>query len=457
MKKQFWLIISWMFLPFIGSSQEYSDFKTVEGNTYNYYINQDWDSVLYAGKQALRNDIDYFYLRIRMGIAAFNKGKYFVASRHLNKAYKFNSSDTTTLEYLFYTYENIKRPLYQHFIAGKLNTSMKKRMLLNNGFYNNNLYIEGAYQFDQKIKVNAQEIKGPADIYGEYDYPVSYMYFGLMYKRYFKGIALNVAYNYLPSQRIKKIAIRPNMLSNEYTVSEHHFYINTEFSVKNKLTIIPAAQYQYINFTNISATWNETDFTYSFPNKTYTYNNYLVSLGLYKDAGRISMGLNGVFSHLYQNKIFQGSFLFTWFPFGNMKLYSTTGISWMAYFDKQNKGKNQTSQQPENREVSHAVFEETIGGQITKKLWLEGMIVFNGIKNYSRANAYVVYNTPEKINYLTGFSLIYEALPKLQLTISYQFLQKEVSLLQYYDNQNYIYKFNKNNSQTILGGLQWKL
>ena len=47
------------------------DFNAVDILTYRLYMEKKWDSVIIVGKKALRNDIDYYYLRARMGIACF--------------------------------------------------------------------------------------------------------------------------------------------------------------------------------------------------------------------------------------------------------------------------------------------------------------------------------------------------------------------------------------------------
>ena len=42
------------------------DFNTVDVLTYRYYQEKKWDSLIVIGKQALRQDIDYYYLRVRL-------------------------------------------------------------------------------------------------------------------------------------------------------------------------------------------------------------------------------------------------------------------------------------------------------------------------------------------------------------------------------------------------------
>ena len=82
-------------------SAEKLDFTTVDMLTYRCYMEKKWDSVIVVGKQALRQDIDYYYLRVRLGIAYFEKSDYFPSATHLKKARQFNSGDPYVADYLY--------------------------------------------------------------------------------------------------------------------------------------------------------------------------------------------------------------------------------------------------------------------------------------------------------------------------------------------------------------------
>ncbi|WP_367328915.1 hypothetical protein, partial [Lentimicrobium sp.] len=61
-----------------------------EALTYRLYAEQKWDSLLTTGEQAINEGWDYFYIRLRTGIAAFELQRYARAARHLEKAREFN-------------------------------------------------------------------------------------------------------------------------------------------------------------------------------------------------------------------------------------------------------------------------------------------------------------------------------------------------------------------------------
>ncbi len=446
-------------------AQDTLTFRSVEDLSYRYFLNQQWDSLVTIGKAGLHQDIDYYYLRLRMGIACFNRGNYARAIQHLNRADKFNSDDSTTLEYLYYSYRSLNRSLYQNKVSKRFLKSTRDRVLKHFPLYTNSFYPNFGYQFDKAFNISDNQLIGrpTSNLYGEVDYPQSFMFFGLDYRHYFGGLALNFSYYHFDSRREKKVLLPLYINTRKYNVSEHHFYLNTEISVKNKLTIIPAVQYQYLKYSKFNAVWNPSDSIYTFPDSNFINNNIVASLGLYKDVGPFSLGLTVSYSRLYNKNFYQGALMFTWFPFGNMNLYTTTTVAWMQMqglgLAGQGKGLGAIKADASNSgaDKSHPVFEEAIGGKVWKKLWLEGQFAYNGLRGYNKANASIVYNNPEQVNYSIGFTGVYEVTKVLDLTVGYQYSQKDLTGIHYTYPNNFVTDHYLNNSQLIYGGIKWKL
>ncbi|RLD49863.1 MAG: hypothetical protein DRI97_17595, partial [Bacteroidetes bacterium] len=74
-------------------AQEPADFNTINRKTYQLYLSQKWDSVIIMGKQALKQEMDFYYLRMRIGIAYYSKKHYRTAARHFSAALEQNKSD----------------------------------------------------------------------------------------------------------------------------------------------------------------------------------------------------------------------------------------------------------------------------------------------------------------------------------------------------------------------------
>ncbi len=76
------------------------DFRYYDRITYQLYQDGAWSELAREGKEGLRHDLDYYYLRMRLGIAFYALEKYQGAVPHFRKALRFDPSSTAAREYL---------------------------------------------------------------------------------------------------------------------------------------------------------------------------------------------------------------------------------------------------------------------------------------------------------------------------------------------------------------------
>ena len=86
------------------AQQDTLDPALVEANSYQLYTEGKWTELINLGKSAVKQGMDYFYLRMRIGIAYYEKKNYNLAEEHFARALKFNTGDELALEYLYYCY-----------------------------------------------------------------------------------------------------------------------------------------------------------------------------------------------------------------------------------------------------------------------------------------------------------------------------------------------------------------
>lgn len=87
-----------------SKAQETLDFNQVESRSYAFYLEKNWSELLKLGNRSLAAGIDYYYLRLRMGIACYEQQKYRAAIPHFEQALHFSSGETLAQEYLYYCY-----------------------------------------------------------------------------------------------------------------------------------------------------------------------------------------------------------------------------------------------------------------------------------------------------------------------------------------------------------------
>ncbi|MFL5752622.1 MAG: tetratricopeptide repeat protein [Bacteroidia bacterium] len=101
------LLILVFILSFICSgmkAQDSLDSYTVDKRSYDLYQEKKWKELISFVDQALKQDHDYYYLRMRIGIAHYELGNFIAAQKHFEKALEFNSGDELVLEYIYFCY-----------------------------------------------------------------------------------------------------------------------------------------------------------------------------------------------------------------------------------------------------------------------------------------------------------------------------------------------------------------
>jgi len=87
----------------LSQAQDSSLFYKIDSSSYSEYLNSNWRQLKKTSRFAFRNDIDYYYLRMRAGIAFYETGNYRVAEQQFKKALKFNDYDNLAHEYYYYS------------------------------------------------------------------------------------------------------------------------------------------------------------------------------------------------------------------------------------------------------------------------------------------------------------------------------------------------------------------
>ncbi len=98
------LIIGFLLLfSFVSNAQTPAE-TYIDSLSYAFFNQYDYSELKQLGKESLKQGIDFFYLRTRLGIVAFREANYEAAWHHFEKAEKMQSGDNVVLEYLYWSY-----------------------------------------------------------------------------------------------------------------------------------------------------------------------------------------------------------------------------------------------------------------------------------------------------------------------------------------------------------------
>lgn len=472
------------------------DFVQTDIQTYRLFTEQKWDSLIASGKRALKEGIDFYYLRVRMGVAFFSKEKYLTAVRHLKAAHVQNPSDGYVSYYLYYALRYTNQFEEAELILANLPPETREKVEQKRQWADL-AYAAGGYTFSNALTTDRKGTLMKHDsVYGEEDLYGDNLYFSAGWNlRPTRQLSLQMQYSYLGFSKQKShqwsrgeyrlTAVRDTSWGKEYLysfpqtvydttyqyrVNQHEFHLGANLSVGSGIRIMPAfhlvrvgfpvtrAAYRFDTidlpayYTSGDSTMHTFPFpllTYSFPTRDTSFSNYIASLRITKDAGIFSLGISGSYANLngYIQKQIGASV--TFFPAGNLNYYSSTYIT--GFF--------------QNRE-KRLLISQVLGAKLTSWLWAEGYFHYGDHTNANIFNGSVVYNNSDRIRYRTGASILFVISPQLQLSLTWQLAAKE-SIQYYYlkvmdPSASSIREVrttadNPYQTQSIFGGITWKL
>jgi hypothetical protein len=98
------LVLYCLMIFSISEISAQNDFRTLDKKTYDLYKKGDYKNLKRTADTMLAGGMDYYYLRMRLGIMAFENHSYAVAVENFTKALKFNSLDTVSGTYIYYSF-----------------------------------------------------------------------------------------------------------------------------------------------------------------------------------------------------------------------------------------------------------------------------------------------------------------------------------------------------------------
>lgn len=387
---------------FRASSQEAADYLTVNNKTYAYFISHNWDSLILCGNAGLNNGIDYYYLRLRLGTACFEKQKYTKALEHFKKALEFNRDDSYSIEYLYYAYLNSGRKSdanhvlksYPLVFSGKVNDGFPKEIYADAGVY---LTKAGSGEIPENDVSDGSILWSESTVARQ----INYFGSGFSYAPG-KNFILTHYYGNLGIDNEKKIRIGSGILTDKYRLNQNQVYLNANWRVGNGAVIIPALHILTVDFATVFSSYDAKAEKVTLSRNEVSLKNYAVSIAFDKRFSFTGFNFFASFSNLNKTTQKQAGLTISTFPFGNLNLYTLTTLT---LHNERNSG--------------NLVFEQKAGGKIFNFLWIDGFITFGQIKNYTEQNAFVIHNMTDAVNMRYGGSLIFTA-KKIQFTCKYQ-------------------------------------
>lgn len=425
------------------SSREHEplSFKTADSLTYRLYEQGRWKELVTAGSRALNSGHDYFYLRMRTGIAYFMLERYRMAAIHFEKALDFNFADKTAVEYLqkSYTLGGMETE------AAYLNRRFSRTTVgsdKGNTFLKNLFLLSGVSFSDSEGKLPELDVAGVEGIYGEVNLSGNMVtnHAGANFSPRPDWIWYTGYTNIHLARYQRIVANGIDTVNNKYTLLQHQVYASFPVRFAKGWQIIPAMNLIAMNDNAILMSYDTLAQEYSVQAATDIPLNYVFSLKVMKDMPYLSMGPSFGYSRLNFNEQLQLSFDLNVLPFANLNLYSFARIA-TTY---------------ENGQL-HNHFKITTGGRIAGWLWLQGSYHSGEMRNAHDENGLLVFNTAGRVHSRSSATIYFLSGKKITFRLECSFIQQENEYLKYTDNINFILNPVQYNNHQIMGGIKWKL
>lgn len=354
---------------FFGLANAQQDFRETDSISYALFYEGKWDELIKFGDAAIAVNIDFKWLRQRMGYAWYMKGNYFNAIKHYEKAYKFDQTDETTNAYLYYSGLNTANQAYARYFAQNLSNETK-----------NYLNIKAfkpldAIDFEYNRKFNNYILRSDANYYrAGLNSQIGYK---LNLYQMFAGFNQEIDYG---TTQLKQ---------NEY-------YALLTYTAAPKTLL--SGGYHYI----------KTDIKEETANNTYPGNLFFGKIQQHVHRFDFSLSAS-VYSNEFGNVIQTGTQFGVALP-GRITPYLKSSVFYMN--DYGNK---------------RLIFQQTASALVLKKLWAETNVTFGYLNNFTDMNGMYFYNSVDPTTFRTGISFYGYISKNIILFTNYTFNRKEVT------------------------------
>ena len=323
-----------------------NDFLTLDKKTYDFYFKGDYKNLKKTADAMLLKGIDYYYLRMRLGMLAYNKQLYSSAFKQFSRALKFNPMDTISREYIYYSYLFSGRKPDADFYLMSIPDDKKNNALKSLG----------------------NPVLSPAVYLGSsasgYDVPL-HLNNNLYYEAVKSSLSMNAGFETCFLSRFKGTFAFTHFMktgtvysADDVSGKDLNFNQNQVYA---KLTGYVFPGWEFSGFGHIAFYTDAV--TQGPPGNRRTINvaktEYVYGAGISKNGWKIRTGANFSLSNFSNSNQIRGEAYLTYLPFGNLNLYLTSG--WMGQTDTNWGGTYQVN--------------EEIGLKVFKFLWLESGII----------------------------------------------------------------------------------
>jgi len=352
-----------------------------ESVSYNWYIHSNWDSLLINRSSLLSNGNDYYYMRYRLGEAAYRTGKYRQAATDFGRASSLNGNDSFSTS--FYAHSLLLSGRFSEAIlAGKL---LRKQKSTNASYYKSSQLNSFYTEFGKKFSTD-KSITGD-----------------LSYYQLAGGVQI------LPTSNLF-VAFSSLSNSNYYSdVEQKIYYAKLKIQLKKAWSLEP-----YFNYIDAKvAYYPTTDYPLKY---NYYLQNQVVGLNVLKSFSKWDVNFGSTYSNLSNNTQIQANAGLVYYPKANNTLFAALQL----IYHNENDGSNYSQ---------NLLLRPSAGFKVASKLWFTSEFYYGKAYNFVENSGYLVNNAVDLTKWRLNSGLQYYPSKKLSFFLTYQHESRTERLL----------------------------
>ena len=424
--------------------QETISFRFADSLTYSQYVEKSWADLIRTGREAIRSGHDYYYMRMRIGIAFYERHNYAMSAHHFRKALEMNANDQIALEYLFYSHLFSGRRLQAWSLTQSFYPQNRERIIKESRIRRNTLSLESFYS-----DPNTGQIINDPGAWFKNPEPGSQIVTDFFLNN-------SVSASHIAGRHVNYYHSFTNLLKDNYL----HYFDGTYYSGLYPQRVIQNQYYGAFSFFTSSGWIFTPSFhivTASYPLiyfstqgmnpvlKQYYSRSYggFTGLSISKSFGYLATGIEAGYTGFYRISRMQGTFSAMLYPLGNSRFYMGGKISVIKSPE-------------ENFRESGLVKGLYAGFSIAGRVWIELSGLSGDMAYYADNNGLYIYNTSDVLK-TRLLSRIIVPFNKIGLTLfagagiysySSDFIPADGDISVSLNNINY-------KSKSYTGGLSW--
>jgi tetratricopeptide (TPR) repeat protein len=412
--------------------------------TYSLYLSGQWNELIVAGKEAIAKGLDHYYMQMRVGIAFYSQADYRKAIRYFETALRLVPGDAVANEYLYYSYLFSGRQSDAYLQLKYLTEEQKKSPGINKIKFLEEIYMESGPGIfaNENLENPKRRIRGADSIYSKnYTYQnLFYFHSGIRF-RLSPAITLYQGYSGVGVTMDQEVEyLQQPWPTFTYRTSQNEYYGNLSLAARKGWLFNTSWHLIRLKYNLREDTFVDSLNSIVADTAGIKENTTVFAFSLRRDFDLFALEATASTGNFAGDSYFQAGLFGYTYPLGNLNFYTQTGLIRIT--------------SPQNK---NWIFHQMAGLKLMNNLWLEALGTFGSLQNYSENNAFVIYNTPEAIDFKLEGNLIFQVNDNVSFSLRTRYMQRENSFVYYTSSDEFIIIEKPYGYYAIIGGIKWKL